>query len=116
MLKQPKPDPVDVLATWCRELGYPEPVREYYFAHPVRDWRFDLCWPTLKIALEFEGGTFIAGGGGHTRGPGHRDDCDKYNEAALRGWLLLRVLTSDATSEKSKGLIQRAMMARRKTR
>lgn len=109
-LKQPKPDPFDVLAAWCREHGFPEPEREYLFAWPVRGWAFDFCWPTLKIALELEGGTFMAGR--HTRGAGHREDCDKYNEAALRGWLLLRIETGKATSEKTLGLIRRAMGVR----
>lgn len=112
MLKEPKPEPADALIAWCDEQHLPAPVREFVFAHPVRPWRFDLSWPALMVALEFEGGTFLAGGGGHTRGPAHRDDCDKFNEAGLRGWLVLRVPTSEAVRPKTKGLIQRAITVR----
>lgn len=109
MLKRPKPKPFECIAAWCRTHGYPEPVPEHAFALPVREWRFDAAWPSLKLALEFEGGTFLPGGGGHTRGPAHRDDCDKFNEAQLRDWRVLRVLTSEATSAKTLGMLHRAM-------
>lgn len=41
-----------------------------------------------KVAVEIEGGTFA--GGRHTRGVGFRGDLEKYNTAALKGWLVLR--------------------------
>ena len=63
------------------------PVTEYKF-HPVRKWRFDYCWPDIKLAVEFEGGTFI--GGGHTRGVIYGQNCEKYNEAAIMGYMVLR--------------------------
>lgn len=66
----------------------PQPVREHRF-HSTRDWRLDLAWPDLKIAVECEGGIFKRGR--HTRGDGFERDCEKYNEALLCGWLVLRV-------------------------
>lgn len=38
--------------------------------------------------MEIEGGTFSAGR--HTRGVGFRHDLEKYNAAAISGWLVLR--------------------------
>ncbi len=67
--------------------GLPEPTLEHRFA-PPRQWRFDLAWPELKLAVECEGGIWT--GGRHTRGKGFEDDCVKYNAAALLGWTLLR--------------------------
>ncbi len=63
------------------------PIQEFKF-HPVRKWLFDYAWPELKLAVEFEGGTFIHGG--HTRGLIYGSNCEKYNEAAIMGWKVLR--------------------------
>ena len=65
----------------------PQPVREHRF-HPTRLWRFDFAWPDSMLALEIEGGIWT--GGRHTTGAGYRADMDKYNEAALLGWRVLR--------------------------
>lgn len=54
-----------------------------------RQWRFDFAYPGLMIALEVEGGTHAAGR--HTRGEGFEEDCEKYAEALLLGWRVLRV-------------------------
>ena len=53
-----------------------------------RKWRFDLAWPSLKIALEIEGG--IYSGGRHVRPEGFLSDMEKYNEAAALGWRVFR--------------------------
>lgn len=70
-----------------RLAGLPEPEREYKF-HPVRRWKFDFCWPSKMVAVELEGGTWT--GGRHTRPVGFEKDCEKYNEAAIMGWKVLR--------------------------
>ena len=79
---------VDFL-TQLRALGLPMPVPEFRFAKPRR-WAFDFAWPGDKIAVECEGGTWIPGGGRHTRGSGFAGDCLKYGEAFARGWTVLR--------------------------
>lgn len=66
-------------------------IREYRF-HPVRRWRFDFAFPDHKIAVEVEGGTWVRGA--HVRGKHYRSDCEKYLEAAILGWTVLR-FTSD---------------------
>lgn len=68
-------------------LVYDELKAEYKF-HPTRQWRFDFAFPHHKIAIELEGGIWT--GGRHTRGKGFESDCEKYNEAAKAGWLVLR--------------------------
>jgi len=65
---------------------------EYRF-HPVRRFRFDLAYPSTKLAIEIEGGIFT--GGRHTRGAGYRRDMGKYNLATLMGWRVLRYTPQD---------------------
>ncbi len=65
--------------------------REYLF-HPTRKWRFDFAWPEMMIAVEIEGG--IWNGGRHTRGLGFEKDCQKYLEAVMRGWKIIRATPS----------------------
>lgn len=65
----------------------PKPEREYAF-HPGRRWRFDYAWVPELVALEVEGGAWTKGR--HTRGQGFIDDMEKYNQAVLLGWRVLR--------------------------
>lgn len=71
-----------------KALKLPVPVEQYQF-HPVRKWRFDFAWPALMVACEVEGGTWS--NGAHVRGRHFESDCEKGNEAACMGWLVLRV-------------------------
>lgn len=70
-----------------RFVGLPAPEEEHRFA-PPRRWKFDFAWPKFMVALEIEGGTFQ--GGRHNRAEGFEKDCEKYNAAAIDGWLLIR--------------------------
>lgn len=79
----------------CRALVLPAPELEYRF-HPIRMWRFDFAWPDRKIALEVDGGAFI--NGRHVRGSGVRNDCEKFSNAAIHGWRVLRVLPEHVKS------------------
>lgn len=58
---------------------------------PIRRWRFDFAWPqaTPPVAVEIEGGIFIRGSG-HVGAMHYSKNCEKYNQAALDGWVLLR--------------------------
>lgn len=76
------------MARDIKAMGVPAPEVEYQFLKE-RKWRFDFAWPHRKVALEVEGGTFS--GGRHTRGMAFEKDCEKYNSAAINGWLVLRV-------------------------
>ncbi|WP_374689612.1 hypothetical protein [Promineifilum sp.] len=85
-----------VLLEQIRLAGLPEPIREYVF-HANRNWRFDFCWREggLLVACEIEGGIWMQTETGRSKGHAHPErfeqDCEKYNEAALYGWTLIRV-------------------------
>ena len=77
-----------LLAQHIRAWGLPEPTREHEFA-PPRRWRFDFAWPQWRVAAEVEG-IFHGGGGRHQRPAGFEQDAEKYNAAAIEGWIVLR--------------------------
>lgn len=84
--------------------------REYQF-DAARRWRFDFAWLEQQVAVEIEGGTWQ--NGRHIRPAGFEADCKKYNEAALQGWLVLRVTTAMVDSGEAVTLVGRALWARR---
>jgi hypothetical protein len=85
-----------VLLEQIRLAELPEPLQEYVF-HANRNWRFDFCWREggLLVACEVEGGIWMQTETGRSKGHAHPErfeqDCEKYNEAALYGWTLIRV-------------------------
>jgi hypothetical protein len=81
-------------------------VEEHRF-HPTRKWRFDFAWPIAKVALEVEGGAFTRGR--HVRPSGFIADCEKYSEAALLGWTVLRVVPRKDWVEPTVALVKRAL-------
>lgn len=85
-------------------LDIPRPVPEHRF-HPVRLWRFDYAWIDQRIALEVEGGIFIQGR--HSRGVGMQGDFEKYNEAAVLGWRIIKCTPKDLFTNNTIKLIQR---------
>ncbi len=91
-----------LIAGW----GLPKPVREYQF-HPTRKWRLDFAFPDHMLALEVEGGVFS--GGRHVRPQGFTEDCEKYNEAILLGWRVLRVTGAQVESGIAAEWLQRAL-------
>ncbi len=64
---------------------------EYRF-HPKRKWEFDFAVPSLKIAVEIEGGIFAGKRLGHSSGAGIKRDMEKYNAAQLLGWRVFRYM------------------------
>jgi very-short-patch-repair endonuclease len=69
----------------------PAPVREHRFC-PPRRFRFDFAWPEQKLAVEVDGGSWIAGR--HNRGAGFAKDAEKANLAVLHGWRVLHFVGS----------------------
>lgn len=86
--------------------GLPVPEREHRF-HPTRRWRFDFAWPDHLIACEVEGATWS--GGRHTRGAGFEADCEKYNEACLLGWRVLKVTGAMVRDGRALDVVERAL-------
>lgn len=97
------------LETQLRRMRYPTFRAEHRF-DSARAWRFDFAWPELLVAAEVEGGAWSAGR--HVRGRGFEDDCVKYSEAAIQGWLVVRVTTDMVDRGEAITLIGRALWAR----
>lgn len=95
-----------VLDYWAT-FGIPVAVTEYRF-HPKRKWRFDFAWPTVRVALEVEGGVWT--GGRHTRGAGFLRDMEKYNSAAIAGWRVLRCVPSELCTKATALLLRFAII------
>lgn len=74
-----------------KEHAIPPPIKEFRLCDDRR-WRGDYVWilENKKILLEIEGGTWLKKGG-HTTGVGFQNNCEKYNEATLMGFTVLRV-------------------------
>jgi very-short-patch-repair endonuclease len=70
-----------------------------------RRWRFDFALPD-KLAVEVEGGVWAQGR--HNRGAGFAADCEKYNEAVLLGWRVLRFTTDMVLDGTALSTIERA--------
>lgn len=90
--------PEQEFAAQVRLVKLPTPEREFKF-HETRKWRLDFAWPEQKAAIEIEGGTW--NGGRHTRGSGFEKDCEKYSEAVLLGWRVIRVPSTWVKSGKA---------------
>ena len=93
------------MALEIRALGLPAPEREYRFCE--RRWRFDFAWPAVKLALEVEGGIYSRGR--HTRGSGFEADCEKYAQALILGWRVLRVTGGMVCSGKAIALVEKLL-------
>lgn len=81
---------------------------EYRF-HPVRRWRFDACFPELKIAIEQEGAVWVQGR--HTRGSGFVKDMEKYNAAAELGYRLFRYTPKEVRAGKMLERVEQVIKA-----
>jgi very-short-patch-repair endonuclease len=54
-----------------------------------RKFKFDLCVPSLKLAVEINGGQYV--NGRHNRGGvGYEKDLEKLNLAQINGWIVLQ--------------------------
>jgi hypothetical protein len=87
----------------------PTPELEVVFA-PDRKWAFDYAWRPWMIALEVEGGVFVKSR--HTSGLGYTNDCEKYNAAAILGWLLIRATTAMVDDGRAIDALRAAFSAR----
>jgi hypothetical protein len=76
-----------ILKDFCNKNGFIL-VSEFKFC-PTRKWRSDFYIPELNTLFEYEGLTSSRKGGHQTK-IGYSNNCDKYNEASLLGFKLLR--------------------------
>lgn len=97
------------------DAGLPIPETEYVF-HAERKWRFDFSWKKhgRLVACEFEGGIWMQTETGRSKGHAHPNrflsDCEKYNEAALYGWLVIRVTPEMVEDGRAIDWLQRALL------
>lgn len=70
--------------------GGPVPITQELQFHPTRKWRADFAIQSAGVLIEIEGGAFSRGR--HTRGTGFANDAEKYLEATLLGWTLIRLI------------------------
>lgn len=73
----------------CPEI---ELTPQYKF-HPARKWLFDFAIPTIRLAVEVDGGTWRDERQAHSWGKGVTRDYEKQNAAALAGWSVFRFTT-----------------------
>ena len=98
VLREPKPPSrleKAFLAIW-RASGGPELEKEFRF-HPTRKWRADFAHLPSRTLIEIEGGIYV--NGRHNRGAGFAADLEKYLEAALAGWHVVRLGPNELTSD-----------------
>lgn len=91
----------------CTALGLPQPAGEYRF-HPTRKWRADWCFVAAKLMVEVEGGAWT--NGRHTRGAGFVADLEKYAEATILGFRILRVTPQQVANGEAVELARRALV------
>ena len=88
-------------------------AREFRF-HPSRRWRFDFADPDPRVmlAVEIEGtrppwrsNSAVHHPGRHRSVEGMEADCEKYAEALLLGWRVLRVTSPMVTDGRALGYV-----------
>lgn len=79
-----------------RSIHGPELETEYRF-HPTRKWRADYAHHDSQTLIEVEGG--IHAYGRHNRADGFIADSEKYLEATLLGWRVIRLVKDQITPE-----------------
>ncbi|MGI8655453.1 MAG: hypothetical protein ACR2LC_09565 [Pyrinomonadaceae bacterium] len=101
--------------------GLRAPIPEFKF-DAKRKWRFDWAYfQPRKIAIEYEGGILAGSGAGvcracgqtskgaHARVTGILRDIEKYTEAALAGWLVIRITPVSVRDGTALRYVQRAL-------
>ena len=102
-----KPDYKEELLSQLRLVKI-EVEHEYRFALP-RMWRADYRVRDTRVLVEFEGGLFAKGKQGHSSVGGILRDIEKYNTAALLGWLVIRVTPKHVVSGEALKWIEQAV-------
>ncbi len=62
------------------------------------------------VSVEIEGGIFMKKGGRHNRGAGMRNDMEKYAEAVIAGWRLIRIVPEWIKNGRALDYVRRATL------
>jgi hypothetical protein len=84
--------------------------REFYFALPKRRWRSDWHILTTNVLIEFEGGLFAKDKIGHGNVGGILRDIEKYNSAALLGYVVIRITPMHVSSGQALTWVEQAVL------
>ena len=98
-------DRYPVFTAWMKTKGF---VPEHKF-HKTRKWLFDYANTSLLIAVEIQGGIWMAKGA-HNTGTAIMRDIEKHNEAILGGWALLLVHPGMIKNGEAYNIVDRAMV------
>ena len=88
--------------------GLPEPETQAMLI-PGRKWRWDMAWPSKRLAVEIQGGIWTHGK--HGRGSGIIQDMDKLNAATLAGWRVLQFAVNHVDSGEAVATIEKAILS-----
>lgn len=102
-VKQESPLEERFLELW-QDLGGPELRREFAFAEPARNFRFDFVHLSTMTAIELEGGGYAAKGR-HFTAIGFEQDCVKYNFACHLGYRVFRLTGRLVTVEQVQAIV-----------
>jgi very-short-patch-repair endonuclease len=86
------------------ELLPGERIEEEYRFCEGRRWAFDLCVPSIMLALECDGGMWT---GGHKRGAALEDDYMKQGTAQMLGWTILRFSNEQVSDGRAREFVNR---------
>lgn len=81
---------------------------EFCFA-PPRRWRSDWRIVGTTLLVEFEGGLFKKRKAGHSSVSGILRDVEKYNEAMLAGWTVIRITPKHVESGQALQWVEQAV-------
>jgi hypothetical protein len=104
-------DLADALLGQIKALELPCPIRDFVF-HPVRRWKMDLAWVSLKVSCEVDGNEWAQTNGTkgrHGGAKGMQSDCEKLNEALLLGWKPFRFVGSQVRSGYAITILERVL-------
>ena len=99
-------DRYPVFSAWMKQQGF-KPEHKF---HATRRWRMDYAHTELLLYLEVEGGHWVKGGGGHTRGKARIDDIEKQNAAVLAGWIPIICTPDDIKKGLAHQLVEKALI------
>lgn len=92
--------------TQIKQVGLPLPERQHR-AVDGRLWAWDFAWPSERLLVEVDGGTWIQGR--HNRGDGIEKDAEKQSTAAALGWRTMRLTGKLIDSGRAIELLETAL-------